>query len=65
LAAWTNLWLMHEGLAFSLKNFTLIALWDGVKTEGLGGSSHMRGARIWGSPGHGIYIYIYIPALSL
>jgi tetratricopeptide (TPR) repeat protein len=37
-----NLWSIHEALAFNAKNFTLMALWDGVKTEGLGGTYHMR-----------------------
>jgi hypothetical protein len=37
-----NLWSIQEALAFNAKNFTLMALWDGVKTEGLGGTYHMR-----------------------
>jgi tetratricopeptide (TPR) repeat protein len=37
-----NLWLIHEALALDANNFTLLALWDGVKTEGLGGTYHMR-----------------------
>lgn len=37
-----NLWLINEVLALGAKNFTLLALWDGVKTEGLGGTSHTR-----------------------
>jgi hypothetical protein len=37
-----NLWLIHEALALNAVNFTLLALWDGVKTEGLGGTYHMR-----------------------
>ena len=37
-----NLWLVHEALALGADNFTLLALWDGVKTEGLGGTSHTR-----------------------
>jgi hypothetical protein len=37
-----NLWLIHEALALNAKNFTLLALWDGVKTEGLGGTYHLR-----------------------
>jgi tetratricopeptide (TPR) repeat protein len=43
-ATWqrANLWLIHEALAVGAKNFTLLALWDGVKTEGLGGTYHMR-----------------------
>jgi tetratricopeptide (TPR) repeat protein len=37
-----NLWLVHEALALDADNFTLLALWDGVKTDGLGGTSHTR-----------------------
>jgi Tetratricopeptide Repeats-Sensor len=37
-----NLWLIHEVLALNAKNFTLLALWDGVKTEGLGGTYHLQ-----------------------
>lgn len=37
-----NLWLIHEALALNANHFTLLALWDGVKTEGLGGTYHMR-----------------------
>lgn len=37
-----NLWLLKEALAVESENLTLIALWDGVKTEGIGGTSHMR-----------------------
>lgn len=37
-----NLWLIDESLALGAKNFTLLALWDGVKTEGLGGTFNMR-----------------------
>jgi hypothetical protein len=37
-----NLWLIHEALALNADNFTLLALWDGVKTDGLGGTYHMR-----------------------
>jgi hypothetical protein len=37
-----NLWLIQEAQALNAKNFTLLALWDGVKTEGLGGTYHMR-----------------------
>lgn len=42
--AWqrANLWLIHEALAVGAKNFTLISLWDGVKTDGVGGTYHMR-----------------------
>jgi hypothetical protein len=36
-----NLWLIHESLALGAKSFTLLALWDGVKTEGLGGTFNM------------------------
>jgi tetratricopeptide (TPR) repeat protein len=37
-----NLWLVHEALAVGAKSFSLLALWDGGKTEGLGGTSHTR-----------------------
>jgi hypothetical protein len=37
-----NLWLIQEALALNANNFTLLALWDGVKTEGLGGTFHLR-----------------------
>jgi hypothetical protein len=37
-----NLWLIYETLAVGAKNFTQLALWDGVKTDGLGGTCHMR-----------------------
>ncbi len=37
-----NLWLIHEALAMGANNFTLLALWDGVKTEGLGGTFNMK-----------------------
>lgn len=37
-----NLWLIQEVRALQATNFTLLALWDGVKTEGLGGTYHMR-----------------------
>lgn len=37
-----NLWLIHEALALGAKNFTLMALWDGIKTDALGGTYHMR-----------------------
>jgi hypothetical protein len=37
-----NLWLLQEAVAIGARNLTLIALWDGVKTEGLGGTYHMR-----------------------
>ena len=37
-----NLWLIQVVRALNASNFTLISLWDGVKTEGLGGTSHMR-----------------------
>jgi tetratricopeptide (TPR) repeat protein len=42
--AWqrANLWLVQEALAVGAKNFTLLALWDGNKTEGIGGTYHMR-----------------------
>ena len=37
-----NLWLIQEARALNPSNFTLIALWDGVRTEALGGTFHMR-----------------------
>ena len=37
-----NLWLIQEALAVGAKNVTLLALWDGNKTDGLGGTYHMR-----------------------
>jgi hypothetical protein len=37
-----NLWFIQEARALNASNFTLIALWDGVRTEGLGGTFHMR-----------------------
>jgi hypothetical protein len=37
-----NLWLLQEAVAIGAKNLTLFALWDGVKTEGMGGTYHMR-----------------------
>jgi hypothetical protein len=37
-----NLWLIQEVLTLNASNFTLLALWDGVKTEGLGGTYHMQ-----------------------
>jgi tetratricopeptide (TPR) repeat protein len=37
-----NLWLIHEALALNAKNFTLVSLWDGIKTQGLGGTYHMQ-----------------------
>jgi hypothetical protein len=37
-----NLWLLQEALAMDAKNLTLVALWDGVKTQGIGGTYHMR-----------------------
>ena len=36
-----NLWLIHETLALNGEHFTLMALWDGAKTEGIGGTYHM------------------------
>jgi hypothetical protein len=36
-----NLWLLQEAIAVESKNLTLIALWDGAKTEGIGGTYHM------------------------
>ena len=37
-----NLWLVQEAVTIGAKNLTLIALWDGVKTQGIGGTYHMR-----------------------
>ncbi len=37
-----NLWILQEAIAFDASHLTLIALWDGIKTEGLGGTYHMR-----------------------
>lgn len=37
-----NLWLINEALALNANTFSLLALWDGVKTEGVGGTYHMR-----------------------
>ena len=37
-----NLWLLQEALAIGARNLTLLALWDGVKTQGIGGTYHMR-----------------------
>jgi hypothetical protein len=37
-----NLWLIQEALALNARNFTLLALWDGVKTKGLGGTYHLQ-----------------------
>src|SRR4029077_6777566 len=37
-----NLWLIQEVLALNAQHVTLLALWDGVKTEGLGGTYHMQ-----------------------
>jgi hypothetical protein len=34
--------MIQEALCLDAKNFTLISLWDGVQTEGLGGTYHMR-----------------------
>ena len=39
-----NLWLLQEALAVGAKNLTLITLWDGVETKGIGGTYHMREA---------------------
>jgi tetratricopeptide (TPR) repeat protein len=36
-----NLWLIHEALALNGEHFTVMALWDGAKTEGIGGTYHM------------------------
>jgi hypothetical protein len=42
--AWqrANLWLVYEALAVGANNFTLLALWDGKETTGIGGTYHMR-----------------------
>jgi tetratricopeptide (TPR) repeat protein len=37
-----NLWMIQEALALEARSFTLLALWDGVNTDGLGGTSHIR-----------------------
>jgi hypothetical protein len=37
-----NLWLLQEALVTGARNLTLISLWDGVKTQGIGGTHHMR-----------------------
>ena len=37
-----NLWLLQEALAVGASSLTLISLWDGVKTQGIGGTYHMR-----------------------
>jgi tetratricopeptide (TPR) repeat protein len=37
-----NLWFLQEAIAIGATRLTLIALWDGVKTEGMGGTYHMR-----------------------
>jgi hypothetical protein len=37
-----NLWLIHEVLALHARNVSLLTLWDGVKTERLGGTYHLR-----------------------
>jgi hypothetical protein len=36
-----NLWLIYEALALGAKNLTLLALWDGVGSQGLGDINHM------------------------
>jgi hypothetical protein len=43
-SAWqrANLWFLQEAIAIGAAHLTLIALWDGVKTEGIGGTYHMR-----------------------
>ena len=42
--AWqrANRWLILVALALRADYFTLVALWDGQKTEGIGGTYHMR-----------------------
>jgi hypothetical protein len=37
-----NLWLIHGALAMEPVEFTLLSLWDGVETQGKGGTAHMR-----------------------
>jgi hypothetical protein len=37
-----NLWLLQEAIAIGATHLTLMALWDGVKTEGMGGTYHLR-----------------------
>jgi len=37
-----NIWLIQVALELEASYFTLVALWDGVKTEGVGGTYHMR-----------------------
>jgi tetratricopeptide (TPR) repeat protein len=37
-----NLWFLQEAIAVGAMHLTLIALWDGVKTEDIGGTYHMR-----------------------
>lgn len=45
-----NLWLLQEAITVGAKHLTLLSLWDGVKTEGLGGTYHMRAiAQEWGA----------------
>jgi hypothetical protein len=34
--------LLKEAFALEGKNLTLLAPWDGIKTEGIGGTYHMR-----------------------
>ena len=34
--------MIHEALALNAQNLTLVALWDGSKTESLGGTYHLR-----------------------
>ena len=47
-----NLWMLHNALAQGRDRVTLIALWDGKKGDGLGGTEHMvekaqgRGAKV-------------------
>jgi tetratricopeptide repeat protein len=38
-----NLWMLHNALAFGGQRTTVIALWDGGKADGPGGTEHMIG----------------------
>jgi tetratricopeptide (TPR) repeat protein len=37
-----NLWFLQEAIAIGATHLTLIALWDGVRTEGMGGTYYLR-----------------------
>jgi hypothetical protein len=47
-----NMWMLHNALALGRDKVTLIALWDGQKGDGPGGTEHMvatargRGAKV-------------------